>query len=31
MRAGATLTGRLIHVDAEANSQPVATLVVASA
>ena len=30
MRAGATLTGRLIHVDAEAASQPVATLVVAS-
>ena len=30
MRAGATLTGRLIHVDAEAVSQPVATLVVAS-
>ena len=30
MRAGATLTGRLIHVDAEAASQPVATLVVAA-
>ena len=30
MRAGATLTGRLIHVDAETASQPVATLVVAS-
>jgi len=30
MRAGATLTGRLIHVDAEAASPPVATLVVAS-
>lgn len=30
MRAGATLTGRLIHVDAEANSQPVATLVAAN-
>ncbi len=30
MRAGATLTGRLIHVDAEAASQPVATLVAAN-
>ena len=30
MRAGATLTGRLIHVDAEVTSQPVATLVAAN-
>ena len=30
MRAGATLTGRLIHVDAEAASQPVATLMAAN-
>jgi cytoskeletal protein CcmA (bactofilin family) len=30
MRAGATLTGRLIHVDAEVASQPVATLVAAN-
>jgi cytoskeletal protein CcmA (bactofilin family) len=30
MRAGATLTGRLIHVDAEAVTQPVATLVAAN-
>lgn len=31
MRAGATLTGRLIHVDAEVVAAPVATLVAASA
>ena len=31
MRAGATLTGRLIHVDADATPAPVATLVAASA
>ncbi len=31
MRAGATLTGRLIHVDAGAVAAPVATLVAASA
>ena len=30
MRAGATLTGRLIHVGSEVASQPVATLVVAA-
>lgn len=30
MRAGATLTGRLIHVDAETAAAPVATLVASS-
>jgi hypothetical protein len=30
MRAGATLTGRLIHVDAETAVAPVATLVASS-
>ena len=30
MRAGATLTGRLIHVDAETAATPVATLVASS-